>query len=173
MSIQWSDLYKEHLCQKHVSDALSMWYDGVIDGTAKSRENLNQYVLALIRGQTDHRRSKFRIFKASDQKRPNWSFDETRGNLLIHAASSPTCRQPSTSADAISRWWKSRCENARWPCFRAIAPCFLLTWATLHTTPTLWNLWYPLDSIHNHFLCIAHTKCLLFSFTAVLEHLLL
>ena len=126
-----SDLNKEHLCQKHVSDALSMWYDGVIDGTAKSRENLNQYVLALIRGQTDHRRSKFGIFKASDQKRPNWSFDETRGNLVIHAASSPTCRQPSTPADAISRWWKSRCENARWPCFRAIAPCFLLTWATL------------------------------------------
>ena len=132
-----------------------MWCDGAINGTAKCRENFNQYVLALIRGQTDHRRSRFRIFKASDQKRPNWSFD---GNLLIHAASSPTCRQPSTPADAISRWWKSRCENARWPCFGLSPHAFCWpAWATLHTSSTLCNVWYTVDSIHNHFLCVWHT----------------
>ena len=167
-----SDLNKEHLCQKHVSDALSMWYDGVIDGTAKSRENLNQYVLALIRGQTDHRRSKLGIFKASDQKRPNWSFDETRGNLLIHAASSPTCRQPSTPADAISRWWKSRCENARWPFFGLYPHAFCSHGQHSTLLPhfgTYGILWIVSTTIS----FVLHTKCLLFSFTAVLEHLLL
>ena len=127
------------------------WYEHSMVTAAKSRENLNQYVLALIRGQTDHRRSKLGIFKASDQKRPNWSFDETRGNLLIHAASS------STTFDA-GRRHQPLMEVSVWKCSMAMFSGYrsMLSAHMGHTTPTLWNVWHPLDSTHNHFLCIAH-----------------